>query len=62
MLPAKRRGFFCWPSREDVQCVNRKFILKSGFIPNCVNSGRMWFISEEKAIAEQYHLFSESFF
>ena len=50
MAPARRTGCFSWPSRDDIQSCDRRFILCKGFIPKCLNSGRLWEIKETSNI------------
>lgn len=38
--PIRKMGI-CRPTRDDIQNVNKEFILKSKFVPECQNSGRL---------------------
>lgn len=54
MAPARRTGCFSWPSRDDIQSCDRRFILCKGFIPECLNSGRLWEIKETSNIEKTF--------
>jgi hypothetical protein len=58
----KKPGVYQWPRRDDMQDVNVKFILRKGFIPECLNSGRMWGIPNFKEIDTLYCSFRSKFF
>ncbi|KAL4219419.1 Piwi-like protein 1 [Mactra antiquata] len=62
MSPARKVGHFCWPAREDIQTVEKDFILKIGFVPNCLNSGRMWQIKENDEINKLFEKFKNYYF
>jgi hypothetical protein len=62
MSPARKVGHFCWPAREDIQTVEKDFILKIGFVPNCLNSGRMWQIEETDEINKLFVKFKKYYF
>jgi len=58
----RKRRCFSWPSREDIQTVDTEFVLKTGFIPDCMSSGRMWHISESELIDKLFTKFRAVFF
>ncbi|XP_045190091.2 uncharacterized protein LOC123547228 [Mercenaria mercenaria] len=62
MAPTRKPGYFIWPGREDVQTVEHTFVLKAGFIPDCVNSGRMWFINDSHCIQKIFEKFKNVYF
>ena len=62
MTNTRKVGCFSWPSREDIQTVDTEFVLKTGFIPECMNSGRMWHISESELIHKLFTKFRAVFF
>ena len=55
-------GVYSWPSREDKQKVQAEYILKCVFLPEPVNSGRLWKIMEHAEIQEAYDEFRKIFF
>ena len=55
-------GVYNWPSREDKQKVNVEYILKCGFVPEAINSGRLWKISEHEEIQSLYQQFKQIYF
>lgn len=62
MTPCRKQGYFQWPARDDIQTVNRKFIISKQFIPDCMNSGRQWFITQFETIQKKYEKFSDLHF
>ena len=62
MTPCRKPGYYAWPSRVDQQVVRKDFVLKRGFIPQCVNSGRQWFFAENTEIKYLYDKYSKVFF
>ena len=47
MTPCRRKGFFMWPMRDEIQDVNPDFLLDVGIVPDCVNNGRqLWSIRQ----------------
>ena len=62
MVPSRKFGHFSWPIREDKQTVEKHFVIYARFIPNCVNSGRMWHILETESINDMYRKFSSIHF
>ncbi|XP_045198613.2 uncharacterized protein LOC123552927 [Mercenaria mercenaria] len=62
MTPTRKPGCFSWPSREDIQIVEKGFVLSTGFIPDCMNSGRMWKIKEANSIDSVFKKYSSVFF
>ncbi|KAL3848472.1 hypothetical protein ACJMK2_019326 [Sinanodonta woodiana] len=55
MAPCRKAGVFKWPSRDDVQEVKPEFVIATGLIPECLNSGRQW------AFPEQFTLLAPHF-
>ena len=62
MVPCRKKGFFQWPYRKDSQTVEKAFVLHSSFVPDCINSGRQWFVKEHESIATLYARFHAEFF
>ena len=62
MSRCRKPGHFQWPVRCDEQPVLSQFVLKNGFVPDCVNSGRQWYISEYTDIDSLFNLFKSVFF
>ena len=62
MARCKKPGHFQWPSRCDEQPVLSQFVLKKGFVPDCVNSGRQWLLSEYADIDNVFNLFKAVYF
>ena len=62
MSRCKKPGYFQWPMRHDEQPVLSQFVLKKGFVPDCVNSGRQWFLSEFSDVKNLYNLFKTVYF
>ncbi|KAL3841604.1 hypothetical protein ACJMK2_011001 [Sinanodonta woodiana] len=62
MAPCRRQGYFIWPAREDIQSVKKDFVLKRGFLPDCVNSGRQWYFKEHDEIDSLFRQYQNKFF
>ena len=62
MTPCRIPGHFKWPQRQDKQTVQKQFVLKRGFIPECINSGRQWLFEDYKEIDVLYMKYKEVFF
>ncbi|KAH3697969.1 hypothetical protein DPMN_085482 [Dreissena polymorpha] len=62
LAQTKNTGHYIWPTRKDEQQVNPRFILRHGFMPECKNSGRLWFVAEHADITKAYQTFSKVFF
>ncbi|KAH3783324.1 hypothetical protein DPMN_161260 [Dreissena polymorpha] len=62
LSPSTKPGFFQWPSREDRQIVHKQFVIYRNFVPDCVCSGRQWFIKEHDNIDAIYNNFHATFF
>lgn len=62
MVPTNKPGVFRWPVRDDVQTVERRFILLTGFVPDCVGSGRLWNIHQHTSIDNIYKKFAKMYF
>ena len=62
MSPCRKEGYFQWPCRVDKQTVDKQFILTNKFIPDCLNSGRQWFIKVFSEIGKQYEKFKCAYF
>ena len=62
MSPSRKPGYFTWPSREDTQVVDKEFVLKRGFIPQCVNSGRQWLFEEYEEIDTLFATYKLKYF
>ena len=60
--PCRIPGHFKWPQRQNKQTVQKQFVLKCGFIPECINSGRQWLFKEYKEIDAIYAKYKEVFF
>ena len=58
MTPCHQKGFYKWPSRDDIQEVNVEFILKKGFEIECQSSGRQWYLACHSEIQNVYEMFS----
>ena len=58
----KTPGVYQWPRRDDIQEVCPKYILRKGFVPECMNSGRMWKISEFGEIESLYSEYRKVYF
>ena len=58
----KNKHNFQWPSQCDEQPVLSQFVLKKGFVPDCVNSGRQWLLSEYADIDNVFNLFKAVYF
>ncbi|KAH3841848.1 hypothetical protein DPMN_115329, partial [Dreissena polymorpha] len=62
LAQTKNTGHYIWPTLKDEQQVNPRFILRHGFMPECKNSGRLWFVAEHADITKAYQTFSKVFF
>lgn len=62
MAPTRVPGVYIWPQRKDVQTVKSEFVIKRGFIPECLNSGRQWSIPDYMKIEVLYEKFCNIFF
>ena len=62
MSRCRKPGHFQWPMRRDEQTVLSQFVLKKGFVPDCVSSGRQWLITEYAAVDKLYDSFKTVFF
>ncbi|XP_045173195.2 uncharacterized protein LOC123534827 [Mercenaria mercenaria] len=62
MAPCRKNGYYQWPSRDDRQVVNKQFVLCTKFIPDCISSGRQWYVKEHNDITNVYSKFHTMFF
>jgi hypothetical protein len=62
MAPCKKSGVFQWPARDDRQLVKKEFILCKNIVPDCINSGRQWFVKEHSDISNVYSKFYAMYF
>jgi hypothetical protein len=62
MSPSKKPGHFSWPCRKDVHTVNKKLMIAAGFMPDCLNSGRLWHITDWQNIDTIFKKYSDVFF
>lgn len=62
MAPTRKPGVYVWPLRKDIQTVKSEFVLKRGYIPECLNSGRQWSVPNYKNIDLLFEKFSDIYF
>ena len=62
MARCRKPGYFQWPMRHDEQTVSSQFLVKRNFVPDCVSSGRQWYIEEHAAVDKLYDSFKMVFF
>ena len=62
MGPTRKPGHFIWPARQDVQTVCCEFVIKRNFIPECLNSGRLWKINDSEAVEALYRKYCKVYF
>ncbi|KAL3871321.1 hypothetical protein ACJMK2_039328 [Sinanodonta woodiana] len=62
MAPCRKSGVFKWPSKDDVQEVKLEFVIATGLIPECLNSGRQWAFPEHMKFDELFAMYSNVFF
>ncbi|KAH3708500.1 hypothetical protein DPMN_067952 [Dreissena polymorpha] len=62
MTPTRTLGQYKWPLREDIQTVQKKFLISVGFVPDCLNSGRLWNVKEAQTIDNIYKKYSLIYF
>jgi hypothetical protein len=62
MTPCSQQGFFKWPLRDDKQIVKRKFVIETKIVPDCVNSGRQWYLKDFRKFQEKFEVFEKLYF
>ncbi|KAH3725875.1 hypothetical protein DPMN_051728 [Dreissena polymorpha] len=62
MLRTRTAGTFVWPARDDVQKVLPEFFIACGVVPECVNYGRQWFISDHVKLDELFQMYKNMYF
>ncbi|KAL4229625.1 hypothetical protein ACF0H5_010012 [Mactra antiquata] len=62
MASCRKPGTFMWPSRKDVQIVEKKFVFKRGMLPECCNSGQQWYFTEYRTNDVLFKKYQEHYF
>lgn len=62
MSTCRKPGYFQWPTRDDKQTVKVHFVVKRNFVPDCVASGRQYYVKDYSAIDTIYQAFHSEYF
>lgn len=59
MTTTRKLGQYKWPLREDIQTVQKQFLISAGFVPDCLNFEWLWNVKEAPTKDNIYNIYKK---